>query len=90
MTTEDNKLHVKSQRPPCGQAAADGVNCFRFVSVQIRQLDGGADHQINHLSSVMPCLTEPLASGCLHLAWPTISIWTVLVSWVDMILSPGL
>lgn len=79
---------MKSQHPPCAQAAADGVNCFRFVSIQIRQPDGGADHQINHLSSVMPCLNEPLASGCLHLAWP--SIWTVLVLWVDMILSPGL
>lgn len=49
-----NWLHARCQQPPClGRAAAEGVNCFRFVGIQICQPEGGTDHQINHLSGTM-------------------------------------
>lgn len=91
MTMEDYKLHMKSHHPPCGQAAADGVNCFRFVSIQICQPDGGADCPINHFSSVMPCLNESLASGlfAFSLANSQHSDCVGVVGGYDLI-SPGL
>lgn len=78
----------RQQLPHCGWAAAEGVNCFRFVGIQIRQPEGGTNHQINHLSGMMARRSGLLLSHCLHLTWQT--MWTVFGSRVDLTSNTGL
>lgn len=46
-----------------GRAAAEGVNCFKSLGIQICQRGEGPLHQINQLSGAMPCLNKHLSPG---------------------------
>lgn len=65
-----------------GQAAAEGLSCFRCVNLKGAQTTKSIKSQVG-----CRCLSKPLTSGLFEFSLATYSMWAMIRLWVNITLS---